>query len=83
MESSGREDSRKGVEVYMTEYKIDKNKIYYCGLCAIGNRLPLRIMEDSMAGYCYICGYAEPYVGCLPRDDDGLKNIKLAVDELE
>ena len=43
----------------------DMSKIHYCDLCAMKDRLPLRLGRGGLVGgYCRLCGVASTFVGC-------------------
>lgn len=48
--------------------------IYYCDLCAMQHRLPLRIGE-KVAGYCCLCGAASAYVGYISEPEANNRGI--------
>ena len=55
-------------------------KFYYCYMCAQKHKLPIKASgpDDSIVGYCYICGFAEPYLGHMTETelrDHGVKEI--------
>ena len=62
-----------------------KDKIYYCDICAMQNKLPVRFLEpdDLIAGYCRLCGIASVYVGYITKEEEIRLNINVpTIEEL-
>ena len=55
------------------------DKVYYCDICAMQHRLPLRAGE-LIGGYCRLCGVASVYVGYITVKDVVNRGIHLHED---